>query len=195
MNIQHEIPNDELTQRIVERLGERQQKIQCMQEWERPTKVVSLPRTLAVLSVAACMTMIFIIAPWQRASLVDELGISLHLTEFRSGYPQLAEVQRLLETSEFEAALVLTQQLLTQLDEEINKDFVDVEDEMEVYERTVMCTVNAELRWTYIYLLVKMEQYEEARLQLDSYINDAEYVHHREEAAILREEIEKKMKK
>ena len=195
MNIQQRIPNDELTQRIVERLGERQQKIQCMQEWERPAKVVSLPRTLAVLSAVACVTMIFIIAPWQRTSLVDELGVSPHLTEFRSGYPQLAEVQRLLETSEFEAALVLTQQLLTQLDEEINKDFVDVEDEMEVYERTVMCTVNAELRWTYIYLLVKMEQYEEARLQLDSYINDVEYVHHREEAAILREEIEKKMKK
>ena len=197
MNMQQGIPDDELTQRIARRLGERQQKLQCMQEWERPARKLSLPRTLAVLSAAACVTLILMIAPWKGYSPVDELGIRPDLTEFRSGMPQLTEIQRLLETSEYEEALMRTEQALFLFDAEIEQmgANVNLQDEMAEYEYHMMRTINSELRWTYIYLLVKTKQNVEALQQLERYISDVEYAHHGDEAIALQEKIEKILKK
>ncbi|MBQ2969103.1 MAG: hypothetical protein IJE15_01760 [Bacteroidaceae bacterium] len=197
MNMQQESPNDELTQRIAQRLGARQQKLQCMEEWERPTRKLSLPRTMAVVSAAACVALILMMAPWKGYSPVDELGIRPDLTEFRSGMPQMTEIQRLLDASEYGEALRLTGQVLLSSDGEIEgmKAGVNLQDEMAEYEYRVMREVNSELRWTYIYLLVQAGQNEEALQQLERYIGDAEYAHHGEEAAALREKLEKKVKK
>lgn len=194
MNKQQEIPNDELTQRIAKRLGERQQKLQCMQEWERPARRLFLPRTMAVLSAAACVAIILMVAPWKGYSPLDELDIRPDLTEFRSGYPQMAEMQRLLENMEYEEALVLAEQMLQQSDEEIEEVKVDtnLQYEMAEYECHMMRTMNSELRWTYIYLLVKAKQNEEALQQLERYISDVAYAHHRDEAIALQEKMLKK---
>lgn len=191
--MQHEIPRDELTCRIARRLGERQDKLQCMQEWERPARKFTLSRTMAVLSAAACVTVILMIVPWQGKSPVDALGIRPDLTGFRSALPQMAEMQRMIEASEYEEAFVLARQLLQQSDAEINEMEADtsVKDEVAEYEWHIMRTMNSELRWTYIYLLVKTGQNKEALLQLERYIGDVEYAHHGEEAAMLREALKK----
>ena len=193
MNKQHEIPNDELTHRIARRLGERQDKLLRMEEWERPARKFSLPRTMAVLSAAACVTLILMIAPWQGGSPVDELGIRPDLTEFRSALPQMAEMQRMIDASEYEEALVLAKQMLLQSDTEIDGMEADTSmvDEVAEYEYHMMRTMNSELRWTCIYLLVKTEQNEEALQQLERYIGDVEYAYHGDEAAMLREALKK----
>lgn len=197
MDMQQEISNDELTQRIARRLGARQQKLQCMEEWERPARKLSLPRTMAVLSAAACVALILMIAPWKGYSPVDELGIRPDLTEFRSGMPQLTEIQRLLDASEYEEALGITGQVLLSSDAEIEemKAGVNLQDEMAEYEYRVMCEVNSELRWTYIFLLVQEGQNEAAWQQLERYIGDVEYAHHREDAEALRGKLKKIIKK
>lgn len=197
MNMQQESPNDELTRRIAQRLGARQQKLQCMEEWEHPAKKLSLPRTMAVVSAAACVALILMMAPWKGYSPVDELGIRPDLTEFRSGMPQMTEIQRLLDASEYGEALRLTEQVLLSSDAEIGEMKLDtlLQDEMAEYEYRVMREVNSELRWTCIYLLVQEGRDEEALRQLGRYMADAEYAHHGEEAAALREKLEKKVKK
>lgn len=194
MNNQQEIPNDELTQRIALRLGERQQKLQCMQEWNRPVRKIPLSRTLSVLSVAACVALILMVAPWRGASPVDELGIRPDLTEFRSGMPQMSEIERLLENSDYEGALLQVEQLLQSTDAEIEEMSAkaNIQDEVAEYEYQIMCSMNSELRWIYIYLLVQTERNEEALIQLKHYIGDEKYAHHKELAVALREKIEKK---
>ncbi|MBP3552299.1 MAG: hypothetical protein J6K05_03900 [Bacteroidaceae bacterium] len=193
MDNQQEVLNDELTQRIAQRLGERQRKLQCMQEWNRPVRKIPLSRTLAVLSTAACVALILMAAPWRGTSPVDELGISPDLTEFRSGVPQMSEIQRLLETSEYESALFQVEQLLLSTDAEIEKMSANTnyQDEVAEYEYQMMRSMNSELRWTYIYLLVQTERSEKALLQLKRYIGDEKYAHHKELAVALREKLEK----
>ena len=193
MNIQQEIPNDELTQRIASRLGERQQKLQCMQEWDRPVRKFPLSHTLAMLSVAACVTLILMVAPWRGVSPVDELGIRPDLTEFRSGMSQMTEIQHLLETSEYEEALLQIEQMLQSYDTEIEEMNIETnhQDEAVKYEYYMMCSMASELRWIYIYLLVQTEMNGEALKQLKHYIDDEEYAEHKELAVALLRKLEK----
>ncbi len=193
MNNQKEIPNDELTQRIVQRLGERQQKLQCMQEWDRPARKIPLARTLSVLSAAACVALILMVAPWRGASPVDELGIRPDLTEFRSGIPQMSEIERLLEESDYEGAILPVEQMLLSSDAEIAEmsNNTNFQDEVAEYEYQMMRSMNSELRWLYIYLLVQTERNEEALLQLKRYLIDEKYAYHKELAIALRKKIEK----
>ena len=193
MNMQQEILNDELTMlRIVQRLGERKQKLDCMQGWESSVKKPFLLRTLTVMSpMAACV--ILMLTLWKQYSPVDELGIRPDFTEFRSGNPQMTEIQRLLDASEYEEALVQAEQMLLLSDAEVERmDAADRthQDEVAEYEYHMMHTMNSELRWIYIYLLVKTEQNEMALQQLERYIGDVEYAHHIEAAVALREELE-----
>lgn len=193
MNMQQEILNDELTMlRIVQRLGERKQKLDCMQGWESSVKKPFLLRTLTVMiPMAACV--ILMLTLWKQYSPVDELGIRPDFTEFRSGNPQMTEIQRLLDASEYEEALVLAEQMLLLSDAEVERmDAADrkPQDEVAEYEYCMMHTMNSELRWICIYLLVKTEQNKAALQQLERYIGDVEYAHHIEEAVALREELE-----
>lgn len=196
MNIQQEILNDELILlRITQRLGERKQKLECMQEWDSSVKKQLLPRTLTVMiPMAACVVLILMLTLWKGYSPVDELGIRPDFTEFRSGNPQMTEIQRLIDASEYEEALVLAEQMLLLSDAEVERmDAADrkLQDEVAEYEYHMMHTMNSELRWICIYLLVKTEQNEAALQQLERYIGDVEYAHHIEEAVALREELEK----
>ncbi len=195
MNIHQEIPNDELTKRIAHRLGERQNKIQSMAEWNRPARNFTLPQTITLLSVAACFALLFMIAPWQVKTPVDLLGITPNLTEFRSAQPNINEIQTLLEKSEYEEALLKTEQLMVLFNSEIDEiEKLSVIDEVAEYEKQMLCTMNSELCWTYIYLLVKTGRNEKALQYIEYYINDAKYAFHIEDAIALRDAIKNEKK-
>lgn len=190
MNIHQEIPNDELTTRIAHRLGERQNKIQSMAEWNRPARNFTLPQTITLLSVAVCFALLFMIAPWQVKTPVDLLGITPNLTEFRSAQPNINEIQTLLEKSEYEEAIIKTEQLMSLFNSEIDEiEKLSVIDEVAEYEKQMLCTMNSELCWTYIYLLVKTGRNEKALQYIDYYINDLKYAFHIEDAKALRDAI------
>ena len=71
--------------------------------------------------------------------------------------------------------------------DEIEK--LSVIDEVAEYEKQMLCTMNSELCWTYIYLLVKTGRNEKALQYIEYYINDAKYAFHIEDAKALRDAI------
>ena len=189
--------NDELTDSIVARLAERQRKIERIQEMEKPVQVIRFPRHIVAFAAAACIAALMVFAPWQGASLVDELGITPDVTEYRGASPEMTEIQRLLGEHDYAAALAKTKEALhgsdmelMRLEEESEKN----DDESLVYEEQLEHTMNSELRWTYIYLLVKARKNEEAIRELDIYIKDKEYCGHPNEAGQLLESLRKKKK-
>lgn len=182
--MRREYIEDELTQRIRQRLGERQQKIRRMEEFRRPTpKKVFLYRAMT-MSAIACVALLFVINPWKHESVLEKFGAVPNLTEFRSASPGIAEIQRMMEVSDYEAALKMTAEVLKHSD--LIKDSLDAvdigNDEELMYELQLERTVNSELRWTYIYLLLKAERNDDAQRELEVYLKEKDYCSHATEA-------------
>lgn len=186
--------NDELTERITARLAERQRKLERMQEMERPARRVKFYGGAVALAVAACIAALVVFAPWKSVSPVDELGISPDLTEFRSAAPDMAEIQTLLDRPDYVSALEKTEAALRHSDMEV-REMSDVAnywgDEETDYEEEMERVMNSELRWTYIYLLVKNDRNKDAIKELKIYIKNKEYCEHLEEAKQLLAKLKK----
>lgn len=188
--------NDELTRMIAKRLGERQRKLKRMQEMERPVHRFRLYGGAIALVAAACVALLLVFAPWRTASVLDDLNIQTPSCEiYRSASPDLAEISRLMEEPDYDAALTATAKALQHSEMEL-KEFSDVlyefgDEEME-YEEEQERLMNNELRWTYIYLLVNAERYKEAVKELKIYLKRDKYCEHEEEAKALLRELKKK---
>lgn len=187
---------DQLTEVIVARLAERKRKIERMREMEQPSHEIRFVGRAAALAAAACVAAIVMFAPWRRVSPVDELGIIPDMTEFRSAAPEMAEIQQLLEKSDYAAALAKTEEALQNSDLELKvleNAGMAFEDEEQEYGVHLEHVRNSELRWTYIYLLVKVGRNEDAVRALDLYIKDNEYCMHRDEAERLCDKLREKL--
>lgn len=186
---------DQLTESIVARLAERKRKIERMREMEQPSHEIRFVGRVAALAAAACIAALVVFAPWRSVSPVDELGITPDMTDFRSASPEMTEIQRLLDKSDYSAALAKTEEALQSSGLELKELWeagIDLEDEELEYSVQLEHARNSELRWTYIYLLVKVGRNEDAVRALDSYINDKEYCEHRDEAELLLNKLEGK---
>lgn len=196
---------DELTRRIADRLGERQQKIDRMAEWESAEQragglTVSLRPILAVLAVAACLVVaLVVIAPWRSTvSPLDELGIGAPtFEEFRAPVPELSEITGLIESKNYADALPKVEAALEHSDRELRgleMALLDTDDEILAYAEETEQMMNGELRWAYIYLLVREERNEDALSELKRYLKlPARVCTHRDEAKALQKAIKKKI--
>lgn len=182
--------NDELTEKIKERLGERQRKMNMMQEWEVSKRHVTFPIAFTTIAVAACLAgALFLIPALQPQSPLDELGIVPTELTFRGGTPlETAELNHLIDTKQYEVALRKVRKELRNSDLVLKEclnigEAVDDEELQYAYQQEHL--INSEIRWNYIYLLVRMEDYAEARKQLRIYMKHKEYNEHNEEAKAL----------
>ena len=191
---------DELTNRIANRLGERQKKLEQMEKWERQEKKpVRLRPIFVTVAVAACIAALFFFSPFggHEQSLVDELGIATpNMTEFRAANKDMTEIASLMENEDYEKALEKTEMALNRSDEslkmleEVAAEWDD--DEAVRYDQELEWAVNSELRWTYIYLLVKQGHKREARKELKRYLQYPEYCEHEAEAKALLNKLKEK---
>lgn len=186
---------DELDKRIIERLGQRQTKLERMAEMEREATRTNLRPLLVALGVAACLAVAFLISPLWQSSLspLDELGIAAPSAEnYRAAQPELTEIAQLIEAQRYDEALTKAEKALCRSDvklEELEEASAICDDEALDYEAEEERVYNGELRWTYIYLLVRADKNKEARHQLKLYLKDAKDVAHRDEAKALLEKI------
>lgn len=179
---------DKIEQRIVDRLGNRQNKIEKMSSWEQAAGN-RVRRLYTVLSVAACLAVAFISTNLlQGGSAIEELGIAApRMEQFRAAVPELAKVEQLINDGEYYKALDIAGAAL----EKSNKEVMALEknsfpgDEEWEYEYAGERLLNSELRWAYIYLLVMVERDDTAVEQLKIYLQDTAYCNHREEAEAL----------
>lgn len=188
---------DELTNRIADRLGERQQKLERMAEWERLDKKSTHIRPLFMtLAIAACIAALFFFSPFGQSgqSYLDDLGIaSPSLTDFRAGSPELTEISNLMEKEDFDNALEKAEAALARSEEALKMYYETEElwgdDEAIKYDKELEWEVNSELRWVYIYLLVKQGHKKDAKKELKRYLKYPDYCEHEAEAKALLEKL------
>lgn len=202
-NIQNNIAADDITTKvIIQRLAERRRKMQFMHDMDKKhSSRIILTRTIPLLVIAACLLVVFLVTPLWRSSTspLDELGIQPDITAVRAADPAMTEIASLIERQDYSRALTRTKRALENSDYDI-KQFTgmwivweDTSDpeyiEQLRYEEQQLFVANSELRWTYIYLLVRENQTKEACKQLRKYLKDKDYCDHREEAEQLLERL------
>lgn len=183
---------DELALRIADRLGERQRKLDCMAAWEQPARKVRLhPMVLSVMSIAACVAIAFVLFTPSRStkSPIDELGIGVPTFEEYRAASQMSEISQLLVEQKYAEALPTVETELAHSDEDLQglmqKAHGNVDEEL-AYEIETEQMLNGELRWAYIYILVRESRNEEACSQLLQYLAlSPDVAMHREKAEAL----------
>lgn len=189
---------DELTARIINRLAERKYKINKMQGWERPARRFLLIKTSVTFLAVACVAMLIIFTPWNNTSTINSLGMKQpDMTQFRSAAPDIAAIAKLLDKADYDAALAQTEKALRHSDIEIEELYNASEiwdDDEAQYEEEQEKVLNSELRWTYIYLLIKAERIPEAKKELKRYLKYPKYAEHTDEARQILKELKKDKK-
>lgn len=199
MNEEKFNPNaaDADTMLIVARLGERKRKLERMSEMEHRLARRTTARlyTCIVSAVAAVILLTLVLVPLWRMQIppLDKTGISQPtFSDYRSGNADIAEITKLMDRQDYKQALTVTEKALHTSDialKDLYGQDVELDDEELVYEKELEGNNNSELRWAYIYLLVKLDDVKEARRQLHKYLKAKDYCQHQAEAKALLEEI------
>lgn len=199
MNEEKFNPNaaDADTMLIVARLGERKRKLERMSEMEHRLARRTTARlyTSIVSAVAAVILLTLVLVPLWRMQIppLDKTGISQPtFSDYRSGNADIAEITKLMDRQDYKQALTVSEKALHTSDialKDLYGQDVELDDEELVYEKELEGNNNSELRWAYIYLLVKLDDVKEARRQLHKYLKAKDYCQHQAEAKALLEEI------
>ena len=185
------------TMLIVARLGERKRKLERMAEMEHRLARRTTARlyTSIVSAMAAVVLLTLVLVPLWRMQIspLDKTGISQPtFSDYRSGNADIAEITKLMNQQDYKQALTVTKKALHTSDialKDLYGQDVELDDEELVYEEELERNNNSELRWTYIYLLVKLDDVKEARRQLHKYLKAKNYCQHQAEAKALLKEI------
>ena len=185
------------TMLIVARLGERKRKLERMAEMEQRLARRTTARlyTSIVSAMAAVVLLTLVLVPLWRMQIspLDKTGISQpKFSDYRSGNADIAEITKLMNLQDYKQALTVTKKALHTSDialKDLYGKDVEFDDEELVYEEELERNTNSELRWAYIYLLVKLDDVKEARRQLHKYLKAKDYCQHQAEAKALLEEI------
>lgn len=185
------------TMLIVARLGERKRKLERMAEMEQRMARRTTARlyTSIVLAMAAVILLTLVLVPLWRMQIspLDKTDISQPtFSDYRSGNADIAEITKLMNRQDYKQALTVTKKALHTSDialKDLYGKDVEFDDEELVYEEELERNTNSELRWAYIYLLVKLDDVKEARRQLHKYLKAKDYCQHQAEAKALLEEI------
>lgn len=185
------------TMLIVARLGERKRKLERMAEMEQRLARRTTARlyTSIVSAMAAVVLLTLVLVPLWRMQIspLDKTGISQpKFSDYRSGNADIAEITKLMNRQDYKQALTVTKKALHTSDialKDLYGKDVEFDDEELVYEEELERNTNSELRWAYIYLLVKLDDVKEARRQLHKYLKAKDYCQHQAEAKALLKEI------
>ncbi len=199
MNEEKFNPNvaDADTMLIVARLGERKRKLERMAEMEHRLARRTTARlyTSIVSAMAAVVLLTLVLVPLWRMQIspLDKTGISQPtFSDYRSGNADIVEITKLMNRQDDKQALTVTKKALHTSDialKDLYGKDVEFDDEELVYEEELERNTNSELRWAYVYLLVKLDDVKEARRQLHKYLKAKDYCQHQAEAKALLEEI------
>lgn len=190
---------DSLTRLIVDRLGERQRKLDRMAEWAEWSKTRRVRLTYWGTAVAACVAVFLIVFPMERSALspLDELKLDYNLSEnFRSASPETERIESLISERDYAKALRIVQSELYASDKSARETYSRWKDakgesgtEEYEYDYRVSMLHNSELRWLYIWLLVRTEDFHKAVEQLEIYLHHKEFCANPRDAQMLLETI------
>lgn len=180
---------------ITERLGERNRKVELIDFFERcrRQKRVALCGGLSLLA-AACVAILIVFVPFGMSGdkMLNELGIVPSMSMFRGASPSVGDIDLLIDKGRYDEAIVMIKDEIKYSEAEIEDlhyqstiyGSVDAE-----YEEEAERVYNSELRWTYICLLVKVDNFKQARKELKRYLKNMAYCEHETEAKALLEKL------
>jgi redox-regulated HSP33 family molecular chaperone len=177
--------NDDVEKRVIERLNERGRKLSMMKKWEEGSKRKYVPLYSALALVASVALLLVISLGRENGNVLQELGIEAPCMEaYRSGVPQLENLDNLLNNGQYYEAVEAAEKALENSDmliQQMESSRKEGDEEWE-YQYVAEKTLNSEIRWTYIYALIMVESEKMAVKQLKKYLKDEEYCTHKEEA-------------
>lgn len=183
-------PNEVNDKRIIERLAERQRKLDRVAEFSRSSKK-GLYTLYTAISIAACLALVVLVAPFGNDGGSNE-GLSIErpsFSNFRAALPELQHVETMIDKGEYYNAIDLTEAKLKESDKKIKQMLKKpmFGDEEWEYEFQAESLLNSELRWAFIYLLMMVEDDRTAVKQIKKYLEAEDFCIHRKEAeSILR---------
>lgn len=189
-----QINENKTMQLITERLGERNRKVELINFFEhRRQKRVALYGGLSLMA-AACVAILIVFVPFGMSGdkMLNELGIVPSVSTFRSASPSMGDIDRLIDKGLYDEAIIMIKDEIAYSETEIEDlhyqstvhGSVDAE-----YEEEAERVYNSELRWTYICLLVKVDDFKQARKELKRYLKNKVYCEHETEAKALLEKL------
>lgn len=192
----YNIENDRLMDCIIERLGERQYKMMKMAEMERSSRRIFEYFGVGGLLVAACVACIVVFVPFRKVVIHEPSNIvQPSLSAYRSGTQFNAEeIEALLEREEYEEAMIRMRSVLDESDKRVASvnNIAPADDEELMYEKERALVENSEIRWMYIYLLLKNDKQEQAIKELEIYIKNKKYALYIDEAKTMLRNLRKK---
>lgn len=183
------LEGNEPDNRIVERLAERERKLEKIGVWNRNSSRGRYS-VYSMIAVAACIALVIVLSPFDagKGNVMEELGIEHpRFGGFRAASAELVEVERLLDDGKVYEALDMNEGLLKKSDKDIKEleNAPMYDDEEWMYEYQSEKLYNGELRWSYIYLLVVVECENTAVKELKKYMKEMEFCTHHDEASRL----------
>lgn len=168
--------------RIIKQLGRRQQKLNCIAEWEKPVRIITMKRSVIGLAIAACLTLLLVVKPFfqtTQTSAWDELGLeNPTLVDFRAGSQIQTEIDLALADKDYETALRLINTEIAASDARLSELMLnyDEADESLTYEKEWIREYDLQLQWVRIYSLVRLNRHSDAILELEQFVHsDSEH--------------------
>lgn len=177
---------DETGAIIAGRLGEHKRKLDRMAAWEKgAARGKARARMLyAGVSIAACIALAVIVGPLAGPQLDRQALEAPGMSLFRAATPGADKVEQLIASQDYYKALDIVEPMLEESDRKVKETAKEgrFDDEEWTYSLKAEKLMNAELRWTYIYLLVMVECDRSAVKELKKYLKDEESCLHKDEA-------------
>lgn len=179
---------------IINRLGEHQRKVDFINRninRHRSADFSFKEIGYTVLSVAACLAIVFAVSPMLfKSNNISNISVTApSFTEYRG--TSLNNIESLIYSGRYESALLLVNSELTDIKSELEEISLSDMSEDEKFYMTTLCSENKEeLIWSKIYLLVKLDRKNDLKNACQNYLDNKEFTRHESEVKNILKEIQ-----
>lgn len=167
---------------IINRLGEHQRKIDFINRnlnKQRGSDFSFKRISYAVLSVAACLAIIFAISPMLfKSNNISDISVTApSFTEYRGS--SINDIEHKINRGQYEDALSSVNSELLEIENELqNMSTIEMDEAEKSYTTTLYEGEQEELIWSKIYLLIKLDRKDDLEIACHSYLNNSNFSKH-----------------
>lgn len=167
---------------IIDRLGEHQRKVDFINRNinRRRGTIFSFKKiNYTVLSIAACLAIVFAVSPMLfKSTNISDISVTApSFTEYRGS--SLNDIESKINSGHYEEALSLVNIELAKIEKELGNVSVDKMSADEVaYTIALYEGEQEELMWSKIYLLVKLNRTNDLELVCQKYLDNSNFDNH-----------------
>lgn len=179
---------------IINRLGEHQRKVDFISRninRHRGTDFSFKRIGYTVLSVAACLAIIFAISPMHfKSNNISDISVTApSFTEYRGS--SFIDIENKINSGLYEDALSSVNSELLELENELqNMSPIEMDEAEKFYTTALYEAEQEELMWSKIYILIKLDRKDELKTACQNYLNNNNFDKHLPEVNNILKEIQ-----